>query len=290
MATYLLPLAFDQPEEAIQRIQECLKTLQANPNLSAFMRQALDAFSQQPQARCAMAVIGSSREELTAELERALDALPRSLESGREWQTPAGSYFTPQPLGPLEKEEKIAFVYPGAFGTYVGMGRSIFYLFPQLYDALQTVSEDPGKTINEQVIFPSDLTPQLKEELQAELNDNPTEMISSGVCFSHLYTFILQDIFNIQPQAVFGYSLGENSMMFATGIWSQADGMRTSLEGLHPSATSVSPDTRMPSGNTGVCLLLKKMSMTGSPSGSIMSSWRRLKRCAMPCKAKSASI
>ncbi len=224
---YLLPLAFDQLDEGLDTIQTNLKKLKKCRNLADFTQKALKTFTQRPEAKYTLAVIGSSCHELSAELERALEALPSSFESGREWQTPAGSYFTPQPLG---KEEKIAFVYPGAFGTYVGMGRSIFYLFPQLYEGLQIVSEDPGKTINEQVIFPPALTPELKEELQAELNNNPTEMISSGVCFSHLYTVILQDIFKIQPQAVFGYSLGENSMMFATGIWSQADGMRTSLE------------------------------------------------------------
>ncbi len=225
--TYLLPLAFDQLEEGIKVIQANLKALKNCSNIAVYTRKALKTFTERSEARYTLSIMGSSCQDLSAELDRALDALPRCFESGREWQTPAGSYFTPQPLG---KEKKIAFVYPGAFGTYVGMGRSIFYLFPQLYEDLQVVSEDPGKTINEQVIFPPVITPELKEELQAELNDNPNEMISSGVCFSHLYTVILQDIFKIQPQAVFGYSLGENSMMFATGIWSQADGMRTSLE------------------------------------------------------------
>lgn len=172
-------------------------------------------------------LLGSSKQDLLDELERARSGVLSSMESGRYWQTPAGSIFSPQPLG---AQAKIAFVYPGAFGTYVGMGREIFYLFPQLHEALLEVSEDPGKTINESVIFPPVLTPALKEQLQNELNGNPTEMISSGVCFSHLFTVILRDIFKVEPHCAFGYSLGENSMMFGLGIWSQADGMRTSLE------------------------------------------------------------
>jgi len=55
-------------------------------------------------------------------------------------------------------------------------------------------------------------------------------MISSGVCSSYLFTVMLRDIFKIQPAAAFGYSLGENSMMFAVNVWSQASAMRTSLE------------------------------------------------------------
>ena len=224
---YLLPLAFDEPEQAIPQIQAALDEIKTCQDLEKWIKVKLNTFSENTAARYTISILGASSLELISELERALSGLSASFEKGRDWQTPSGSYFTPNPFG---ANEKIAFVYPGAFGTYVGMGREIFYLFPQLYEALQVVTEDPGKTINEQVIFPQHLTPELQEELQAELNDNPTEMISSGVCFSHIFTVILQEIFKIQPQSVFGYSLGENSMMFATGLWSQADGMRTSLE------------------------------------------------------------
>ena len=224
---HLLPLAFADQDQAMDLIQRTLAELAECNDLEQWIKAKIDTYTSQQDASYALAILGSSIQELTGELERALDGLPTAFKKDRDWQTPSGSCFTPNPLG---TKAKVAFVYPGAFGTYVGMGRQIFYLFPSLYEALQEVTEDPAKTINEDVIFPKHLTPELQEELQAELNDNPTEMISSGVCFSHLYTVILRDIFKIDPQAVFGYSLGENSMMFATGLWSQADGMRTSLE------------------------------------------------------------
>jgi PfaB family protein len=224
---HLLPVNIPGAQKATEILDKTIKELSTAHDLNAFIRKALSDWQENAPAGNTLVVLGDSKQALLAELERAQSGLPGALESGRDWQTPNGSFFTPQPLGP---QAGIAFVYPGAFGTYVGMGREVFYLFPQLHDALLEVSDDPGKTINETVIFPQKLTPSLKEQLQEELNGNPTEMISSGVCFSHLFTVILRDIFKLEPQSAFGYSLGENSMMFGLGIWSQADGMRTSLE------------------------------------------------------------
>ena len=224
---HLLPVNIPSAQKAAETLEKTTQELSTARDLDAFIGKALSDWQENAPAGNTLVVLGSNKQELLAELARAQNGLPGALESGRDWQTPNGSFFTPQPLGP---QAGISFVYPGAFGTYVGMGREVFYLFPQLHEALLEMSDDPGKTINETVIFPQKLTPSLKEQLQEELNGNPTEMISSGVCFSHLFTVILRDIFKIEPQSAFGYSLGENSMMFGLGIWSQADGMRTSLE------------------------------------------------------------
>ncbi len=224
---YLLPVKLDDPQQATVCIETVKAEIQACDDLSDFIGEALASCENDNRNPLTLAVLGSSREELVVELERAQAGLPQAIADGREWQTPLGSYFTPKPFG---ADTNVAFVYPGAFGTYVGMGKEIFYLFPQLYDALQAISDDPASTINADIIYPPPGTTQTLEQLQQELNDNPTEMISSGVCLSYLFTVILRDIFKIQPAAAFGYSLGENSMMFAMGVWSQASAMRTSLE------------------------------------------------------------
>ncbi|MDK2980475.1 MAG: hypothetical protein PWQ55_822 [Chloroflexota bacterium] len=175
----------------------------------------------------ALGLLGASAQDLLAEAERAQQGLPGAFESGREWQTPAGSYCSPQPLG---AQAKIAFVYPGAFGTYVGMGSELFELFPQLHEAVSILTDDFDHSMNAEMLYPQTDDPDEIARLQNELAVHPTLMISSGIFFSYLFTIILQDVFKVQPAAAFGYSLGENSMMFATGIWTQADGMRTSLE------------------------------------------------------------
>jgi len=224
---FLLPVTINDAQHGTQTIENLKKKILECENLSEFIDQSLIEHENRDSSTHTLVVLGASKQELINELERAHSGIMNSFETGKDWQTPAGSYFTPKPFG---SDAKIAFVYPGAFGTYIGMGREIFCLFPQLYDTMQSITSDPSAAINESVIFPTQLFPGEGEQLQTELNRNPIKMISSGVCFSYLYTVILRDIFKVEPNTAFGYCLGENSMMFAMGIWTQADGMRTSLE------------------------------------------------------------
>jgi PfaB family protein len=221
----MLPIGFEDLAEGLRNLKAIRHTLSSQHSLYEIMKETIN--QERRASKYALILMGSTSEEITGEIDRALDGLAGALDSGRDWQTPTGSYFTPDPMGP---DEKIAFVYPGAFGTYVGMGREIFDLFPQLHEAMEILTDDPDRAINADVIFPTNKNEMEIQALQARLDRSPTMMISSGICFSYLYTVILQEIFQVKPGAAFGYSLGENSMMFATGIWTQADAMRTSLE------------------------------------------------------------
>jgi len=222
---FMLPVYFENYSEGLKNLNSMGRLLSRQSSPWDICRSALE--ENEITSKFAVALVGSTPAELITEIERAAESLENAIESGRDWQTPNGSYFSPDPLG---SEEKIAFIYPGAFGTYVGMGREIFNLFPQLYGALEFLTDDPGRMMNTDVIFPQSDNPAEIRALQSRLDNSPTMMISSGICFSYLYTAILQDFFGVKPDAAFGYSLGENSMMFATGIWTQADAMRTSLE------------------------------------------------------------
>lgn len=224
---YLLPVPIDDPESGIQKINELISILSKGGDVKEIVRQSLQIIGERKTGKNILVVLGESRQDLINELDRAQSGIVGSLETGKDWQTPNGSYFAPNPLGP---DEKIAFVYPGAFSTYIGMGSEIFYLFPELYEKLQAITEDPAASINESVIYPPEVTSGELDDLQNQLNSNPIKMITSGVVFSFLFSEILRDIFKINLDAAFGYSLGENSMMFAMGIWKQADAMRTSLE------------------------------------------------------------
>jgi 3-hydroxymyristoyl/3-hydroxydecanoyl-(acyl carrier protein) dehydratase len=44
-----------------------------------------------------------------------------------------------------------------------------------------------------------------------------------------LYTHVMRDVFRLQPDVTFGYSLGETSMLWAMGIWQNSDEARTYL-------------------------------------------------------------
>lgn len=222
---YILPIGFDTLAEGLRNLKAMSNSLAHQRSMDEIYNRLITEEMGNP--KYSVVLMGRNSEEMDAEIGRALDGLPTALQNNRDWQTPAGSFFTPEPVG---HRAKIAFVYPGAFGAYVGMGREIFNLFPQLVESMEVLTDDLEQAINADVIFPQGSDEKELKVLQARLDDSPTMMISSGICFSYLYTVIIQDYFHITPDATLGYSLGENSMMFATGIWTQADAMRTSLE------------------------------------------------------------
>jgi PfaB family protein len=227
LGLFLLPVDLGVAESADRVFSNLEIEITNCRDLNGFTRAALSGYLDNRTGTRTLVLLGRNKKEFVSELAHARAGVEKADSERINWQTPAGSFYTPEPLG---ERGKIAFVYPGAFGTYVGMGREIFYLFPELHNTLEALTENPGGTINELVIFPLDNSPEKWIRRQEELDSSPTRMISSGICFSYLFSTILRDIFKVQPQAAFGYSLGEISMMFAMGIWSQADAMRTSLE------------------------------------------------------------
>lgn len=178
----------------------------------------------------AVAIVGHNAEEAAREIEMAMKALPAAFEKSVEWQTPLGSYFAPEPVGQLGG---VALVYPGAFNSYPGVGKDLFRLFPELHQRGAEVTTHLGRVLRERMLYPRSLAALSKEELaavEAGLLADPIAMLISGTALSILFTHILEDTFAIQPVAAFGYSLGENSMLYATGVWGQGDHASARLE------------------------------------------------------------
>jgi len=176
-------------------------------------------------------VLGSTREAILREITFALKGIPAALDKGTDWQTPQGSYFTPAPLG---NADTVSFVYPGAFNTYPGVAQDILYLFPTLKDRMETVSKNFTALLNEKLLYPRRMTALSPSELSAaqrELVDDPLTMLTSGITLSTLFTLLLQNELDVHASSAFGYSLGEISMMFANGVWSQADEAHATLHG-----------------------------------------------------------
>lgn len=221
---FLLPIGFNDRQKGLQELFSLQENIDQMDDLRQFTTKLLQC--ERYDSRYCLTLLGSSRDELKKEIEKGIQNL-EGAKTDKEWQTPTGSYFTPAPFG---RNEKIAFVYPGAFGTYIGMGKELFDLFPQLYNAMQILTDDIEQALNTEIIYPDSRDPTVIDSMQKQLDRSPTTMISTGACFSYLYTCILRDIFDVKPDVTFGYSLGEESMMFATGIWTRVDAMRTSLE------------------------------------------------------------
>jgi len=167
------------------------------------------------------ALLARDREEFAQELQRLRQGLGKAIENQNSWSTPRGSYFTTRPLG----ESGIAFVYPGAFNSYPGMGRDLFQIFPGMHEDIHTLTEDISHSLAETYLYPRNLTPLNKKQEKAHARrffEHPVELIESGISLSVIHTLILKDIFRIQPRAAFGYSLGEISMLWANDIWQNA--------------------------------------------------------------------
>ena len=168
-------------------------------------------------------ILGSSPEELLREIDYAITGIPESAGKSSDWRTPAGSTFSPNPLG---NSGSISFVYPGAFNSYPGVGQDLFRLFPSLFRRLSDISNNIGDLINERQLYPrrfDRILPAEMEQLEKDLVADPLAMLISGTCLAAVYTFLLRETFNLHPASSLGYSLGEISMMFASGVWTKAD-------------------------------------------------------------------
>lgn len=219
----LFPVVGDHREDLLSGLEALKTALTSGDPLRQAALKIFDAYQQRRDARYTVAIMGHEQSEVLREADFALKGVAGAFEKGSDWQTPLGSTFSPHPLG---RQGSIAFVYPGAFNSYMGMAKDLFYLFPELHAWFGEVASDIGAVICEELIYPrsraiSDET--ANTALEARLNEDAIAMVKSGITLSTLYTMILRDVFQIEPGSAFGYSLGENSMMYAMGVWSDGD-------------------------------------------------------------------
>ncbi len=213
--------------DALAKLKSTLESAPAFPSLAV---ETYQAFSQQ-QARSFTAVLVAHHpSELRRELEMAVKGIPIAFSKAGEWQTPNGSYFTANPQGATGK---LAFVYPGAFNSYPGMGRDLFALFPHLHEKMSEVTRDIGDKLREHMVYPRGLAKISDDDLKMieySLQSDAIAMLITGSGMAFLYTAVLRDVFDVHPSAAFGYSLGEFAMGFATGVWTNADDCTARLE------------------------------------------------------------
>jgi PfaB family protein len=221
----LLPVGGDTLAEIVAGLEAIKADLEQGKPLPELAR---DAYERLKAATPAMTVtiLGRTPVEAARECDFALRGVPSAAEKGSEWQTPLGSYYTPSPLG---THSQVAFVYPGAFNSYLGAGKDLFRLFPGLEERFQgAVAKNVGAVLYEDRLYPRSLAPLSKEQLdvlEAALLNDAFAMMSSGLTLSVALTTIFRDIFKLKPDCAFGYSLGENSMLFAMGVWGDGDNL-----------------------------------------------------------------
>lgn len=213
---HLLPVAGRNIDELRARLAALQRLLCEDIPLVEIARQTF--------VRCeshypyAIALVGETRQGLVQETERALAGLAAAF-AGEDWQTPAGSYFTAAPLG---ESGQVAFVYPGAFNAYLGLGQDQLRLFPELHrHAILKHTGDRYAQVARS-LYPRSLKTLSRRQLEKLENKflaDPKMMFDAEMACASLTTAILQDGFRLKPEMAFGYSLGETSMMVAQGIF-----------------------------------------------------------------------
>jgi len=221
MPYYLFAIAADDQSSLLEQIRNLQEIIQNCSSLSTAASQTFATFKQRQQATYAVAILGHNQDELQREIQHSLKGVANAFETGKDWQTPLGSYFTAKPLG---QKGKIAFVYPAAFSAYLGIGRNLFRLFPQLYEHL-LIKNGYNRLANiEKLVYPRSLeklSNRQLETLEQQFLNDPVAILELEMLFASLLTATLNNYFQLKPQSVFGYSLGETSMMLAQGIWTE---------------------------------------------------------------------
>lgn len=219
MPFYLFPIAAGDRSALLEQLSALQETIENCASLSAAASQAFVNFEKRREATYALVILGRNKDELTQEIQRALQGVANAFDTGKDWQTPVGSYFTAKPQG---KQGTIAFVYPGFFNSYIGLGRNIFRLFPKIYELGNSYVAHLGQVLKEKLLYPrslNSLSRRQLETLEQQLLDDEQAMLNSGVGFAIFFTAIMQDCFQVKPQSVLGYSLGETTMICAQSLW-----------------------------------------------------------------------
>ena len=219
---WLIPVSGSDPGDLISNLDRIEELLRAGSSLEELGRNGYAKLSSANEPGLVISLIGTDPQDLQHEIEHARKGVQKALESGAPWNSPRGSCFTPDPLG----DHPIALVYPGAFNSYPGMGRELFQTFPPLHQLVEQTTSNISHSLAERLLYPRTLEPldeQQRKNLAQKMFQHPVELIESGTSLSVLHTLILKEIFQIQPKAAFGYSLGEISMLWANGIWRHAE-------------------------------------------------------------------
>lgn len=164
------------------------------------------------------ALVARSLEELAKGLELLAQRLS---ERGPDLDGQAGVFYTAQPV-----EGETAWVFPGSGNHYLGMGRELATLFPEVAAEVCAEADFSYRHFIPWLTqpFDSDRSAGWEERALKAIDEDPLAPIFSQVTYAILAARVLGR-FLPTPHAAIGYSLGETAALFATGAWTDRDGM-----------------------------------------------------------------
>ena len=226
---FLFPLTGDDSGGLHKNLSRLRQEVLESSSLCKTAAHAHERAQERASSKFALSILGRSRDEILQEIDAAGESLDQAFATGQEWGSLRGSYLT---LNPIGETGKVAFVYPGGYNSYIGLGRHLFQLFPEMYEAMGRISSRLGEMVGEKVLYPRSLhraSPKDFNVFEEGLLESPVTMFESGIISAVLYTKIMRDGFGLEPKMAIGYSMGEVSMMYALGVWSTTDEMGRTL-------------------------------------------------------------
>ena len=173
------------------------------------------------QKQFSVVLLAESFDELSKEIALAEHGISKAFLDNSDWKTPKGSYFTANPVG---AGENISFMYPGIGATYVGLGRDLFHIFPQIYQGVAALADDIAITLKDTLLNPRSINRLGFKELKQKdlaLRGSLADIAEAGVGYACVFTKIFENVFNVKADFATGYSMGEVSMYAALGCWQQ---------------------------------------------------------------------
>jgi PfaB family protein len=162
-----------------------------------------------------IAIVSNSMTDLITDLEQARYAVEN--ERSCQFEHPRGVVHLPQSVS---GGGQIAFVYPGSGNHYLGMGRRLGAVWPEVLKAMDLSTDRLHDQLLPQWYDPWRISwsEQWHKEAYRNLIADPLNTIFGQVLFAGQMTLLLNK-FNLFPDAVIGYSLGESAGNFAMGAW-----------------------------------------------------------------------
>lgn len=159
------------------------------------------------------------------ELEKYIRDAQRAIGSDtpKRMNGPGGIRYSPHPLG---MTGDIAFVFPGSGNHYVGMGRGVGVLWPEILRKMDAVTPQLKRQLIPDCYVPwrTSWEPGWEKAAHDTIISNPLHMIFGQVVHGGVMANLIKR-FGISPHAAIGYSLGESAALFAMGAWPDRDNM-----------------------------------------------------------------
>ena len=231
---YLFPISGNNQEDLLEKINALKDQIKNNDDLSKLATENYYYFKRNLPKNYTFSLVGANKNELLREINFAIQGIKKAFKEHGEWKTPNGNYFTANPLG---KKGEIAFVYPAQYNSYLGLGKNLFCLFPSLSKKYSRITNRISYFLNTETIYPRIRETKTLKEFAKKIVLNPTAMAQSSMSFGVLSTLILREFFQINPQTVLGFCMGEITMMEAFGIWNHNDNSRLNIS-LSPTFTT----------------------------------------------------